>query len=131
MKLSFLKLTILLARSAYCLCSFGAESENFFLRVSTEDGFIQAYPDGDFHVTPKNQNEEIEIQLKAKPDWRLIQPANGKLKLSADQVGAYRVMSVLGEDIATGTVHQCAFNCSVVTNHVAAPQIRVSQDLLE
>ncbi len=64
--------------------AFADESENFFIKISSDSGKITAIPDGSFHITPddNSSSDEINVTITPKDEWRLISPADGKLVIS-------------------------------------------------
>ncbi len=115
-----------------CFFLFAAESENFFVKISSESGKVEVDSDGSFRIQPDDAatQDDILVEVVPQQDWQLITPASGKLIVSPAKSAHFKVRSVLGEDDFGGDIHVCYFPSVITENHSSSPKIKVEGRLV-
>lgn len=105
-----------------CLCLFevkaGAAS-NVFVVVEASSAVENA---GEGFAV----EDSGEVRISPRRDWRLVSPQGGRAFVSPGRPAAWKVVSCLGEDSKTGTVHECSFPSTNIITHISAPELAVS-----
>lgn len=95
-------------------------ASNVFVTVESASGIVENAGDG-FSV-----EDSGEVRISPRRDWRLVSPQGGRAFVSPGRPAAWKVVSCLGEDSKTGTVHECSFPSTNIITHISAPELTVS-----
>ena len=105
-----------------------ASSRNAFVEVTAPPGLAVRWISGeDFVLVGKDGRPgRGRVTVRARPGWKLTEPKDGVMELAPGKAVVYAVAGLLGEDEGGGDGHTCDNSESVVTNHVSAPVISLT-----
>ena len=104
----------------------GKVPRNAFIEVTPPQGRrVRWISEDDFILTgPHRADAGAErVTIRARPGWKLTEPKDGVVELVPGKMMAYAVAGELGEDGEDGNGHECDNTTTVVTNHISAPII--------
>ena len=103
-------------------------SRNAFVEVTAPPGLAVRWISGeDFVLVGKDGRPgRGRVTVRARPGWKLTEPKDGVMELAPGKAVVYAVAGLLGEDEGGGDGHTCDNSESVVTNHVSAPVISLT-----